>query len=136
MSLELERWDDGPGSGDGPRGPNRTMRTLGVAAFIGALFVLAYVGVQWLADSVSDVIATDSTVVEAGLPVTLVISPGESASQIARDLAEAGVVASSTEFDRVVREARASSRLQAGTYELETGMSPEAVLAVLLEGPI
>ena len=37
--------------------------------------------------------------------------------------------------ERAVREARASSRLQAGTYALETGMEPEAVLAVLLEGP-
>lgn len=136
MSLELERYEDDGGAGDGPRGPNRTVRTLGVAAFIAALFVLAYAGVQWLADSVSEVISTDDTVVEAGLPVTLEIAPGESASQIARELAEAGVVASSAEFDRVVREARASSRLQAGTYELETGMSPEAVLAVLLEGPV
>lgn len=136
MSLDLERYEDGGGVGDGPGGPSRTVRTLGVAAFIVALFVLAYAGVQWLADSVSEVISSDDTVVEAGLPITLVIAPGESASQIARELAEVGVVASSVEFDRVVREARASSRLQAGTYELETGMSPEAVLAVLLEGPV
>ena len=137
MSLELEQYrDDGGGPGDdGPRGPNRVVRTAGVALFIGALFVLAYFGVQWLADSVSDVIASDETVVESGLPVTVVIEPGESASQIARDLAEVGVVASSVEFDRVVREARASNRLQAGSYDLETGMEPEAVLAVLLEGP-
>lgn len=135
MSLDLERYDDDGGYGDGPKPPNRVLRTAGVAAFIGALFVLAYVGVQWLASSVSDVIASDEPAVEPGLPVTLVISPGESASQIARDLADAGVVASAPEFDRVVREARASSRLQAGTYELETGMTSEAVLAVLLEGP-
>lgn len=137
MSLDLERWDDhdgGAGGSDGP-GPNRAVRTAGVALFIVALFVMSYAGVKWLASSVRDVITTETTVVVAGLPVTLEVAPGESASQIARLLAEAGVVASATDFDRVVREARASNRLQAGTYELETGMSPEAVLAVLLEGP-
>jgi UPF0755 protein len=136
MSLDLERYDDGgSGFGEGPKSPNRTLRTLGVAAFIGALFLLSYLGVQWLADTVSGAISSDDSVIEAGIPVALEITPGASASQIARDLAESGVVVSAAEFDRVVREARASSRLQAGTYDLETGMSPEAVLAVLIEGP-
>ena len=135
MSLELEQYDEGGGDGGVPSGPNRLFRTLGVAVFITALFVLAYVGVQWLADSVSGVIASDETVVQAGIPVTLEVTPGEPASQIARQLDEAGVVASGAEFERVVREARASSRLQAGTYDLRTGMEPEAVLAELLEGP-
>jgi len=136
MSLELEQYDDGGDDGGVPSGPSRLMRTLGIAGFIAALFVLAYGGVQWLADSVSDVIATDDSVVEAGIPVTLEIAPGESASQIARELDVAGVVVSAAEFERVVREARASSRLQAGTYDLETGMAPETVLGVLLEGPV
>ncbi len=136
MSLELEQYDDGGDDGGVPSGPSRLVRTLGIAAFIVALFVLAYGGVQWLADSVSEVIAIDDTVIEAGIPVTLEIAPGESASQIARELDEAGVVASGAEFERAVREARASSRLQAGTYDLETGMEPDAVLAVLLEGPV
>ncbi len=136
MSLELEQYDDGGDDGGVPSGPSRLVRTLGIAAFIVALFVLAYVGVQWLADSVSGVIASDETVVEAGLDVTLEIAPGEPASQIARQLDEAGIVASGAEFERVVREAGASSRLQAGKYDLETGMEPEAVLAVLLEGPV
>ncbi len=136
MSLELEQYDGGGDDGGVPSGPSRLVRTLGIAAFIVALFVLAYGGVQWLADSVSEVIASDDTVIEAGIPVTIEIAPGESASQIARELDEAGVVASGAEFERAVREARASSRLQAGTYDLETGMDPDAVLEVLLEGPV
>ncbi len=136
MSLELEQYNDGGDDGGVPDGPSRLVRTLGTVAFILALFVLAYVGVQWIADSVSDVITTDETVVEAGIAVTLEIAPGEPASQIARQLDETGVVASGAEFERVVLEARASSRLQAGRYDLETGMAPEAVLAVLLEGPV
>jgi UPF0755 protein len=137
MSLELERYDDDGGDDGGvPGGPSRLVQTLGIAAFIAALFVGAYVGVQWLADSVSDVITSDATTVEAGIEVTIEIAPGESASQIARDLAAVGVVASGSEFERAVIEARASSRLQAGTYDLVTGMEPETVLAVLLEGPI
>jgi len=139
MSIELEMYEDdgssgGPG-GPGPSGPNRVLRTLGIAGFIAALFILAYVSVQWLADSVQDVISTEDTTVESGIPVTIEIAPGESAAQIARELDEAGVVASGAEFERVVRDARASNRLQAGSFELETGMDPEAVLAALLEGP-
>jgi UPF0755 protein len=37
---------------------------------------------------------------------------------------------------RVGRAAGAARRLQAGTFELVTGMPPEEVLAVLLEGPV
>jgi len=136
MSLELEQYDGGGDDGGVPSGPSRLVRTLGVAAFIVALFVFSYVGVQLLADSVSGVIADDEPTIAAGVPISLEITPGEPASQIARQLDEAGIVASGAEFERVVLEARASSRLQAGTYDLKTGMEPEAVLAVLLEGPV
>lgn len=135
MSVELEEYRGAEGSGGGPRPPNRTLRTLGIAVFIGALFLLAYLGVQWLADSVNEVIGGDEPAIEPGLAVTLEIAPGEPASQIARDLADAGVVSSAADFDRVVREARASNRLQAGSYELTTGMDEEDVLAILIAGP-
>ena len=101
-----------------------------------ALLLGAYLGVKWLASEVSDVIAgPEETTIVAGIPVTFEVAPGAPASQIARDLADAGIVVSASAFDRVVREERASDQLQAGTYELETGMEPEAVLALLIEGP-
>jgi UPF0755 protein len=133
MSVELEPYE-GPPKGPTPLG--RTARGLATAAMIVAFFAVAYLGVKWLAGALSDVIAgPESTTLAPGIPVVFVIAPGEPASQIARELAAAGVVASASEFDRIVRENRASDRLQAGTYELETGMAPAAVLEVLLAGP-
>jgi len=134
MSIELEPYE--PGSPPGRRGPNTVLRGFGVLGFVALLFAVAFLGVRWLASAVNDVIADpDQTTVAAGLPVTIEVAAGAPASQIARQLAEAGVVASASDFDRVVRDARASDRLQAGSYQLETGMSPEAVLAILIEGP-
>lgn len=108
---------------------------IGTGVTVG-LLLTAYLGVRWLAAEVSDVIAgpAESTV-PAGQPVTFEVTPGAPASQIARDLADAGVVSSAAAFDRAVRDAAASDRLQAGTYDLETGMDPEVVLALLLAGP-
>lgn len=133
MSLELERYRRDRRLRPGRSRAVRFLLGLGITA---GLLLGAYLGVKWLAAGVSDVIAgpEESTVV-AGIPLTFEVAPGAPASQIARDLAAAGVVASAAAFDRVVREERASDRLQAGTYELETGMTPEAVLAVLIEGP-
>jgi UPF0755 protein len=134
MSIELEPYE--PGSDTGRRGPNTLLRGLGVLGFVILLFAVAFLGVKWLAAAVNDVIAEpDATTVPPGLAVAIEIAAGAPASQIARQLADAGVVASATDFDRAVRAANASDRLQAGRYELETGMTPEAVLAVLIEGP-
>jgi UPF0755 protein len=134
MSIELEPYE--PDRPSGRRGPNTALRGLGVLGFVVLLFAIAFLGVKWLASAVSDVIARPvQTTVVPGLPVTIEIAPGAPASQIARQLAEAGVVASASDFDKVVRDQRASDRLQAGRYDLETGMTPEAVLAVLIEGP-
>jgi len=134
MSIELEPYE--PGMPPERRGPNTMLRGLGVLGFVVVLFAVAFLGVRWLASAVNDVIARpDATTIAPGLAVTIEIAPGAPASQIARQLAEAGVVVSATDFDRAVRDARASDRLQAGRYELETGMSAEAVLAILVEGP-
>ncbi|HLE39754.1 MAG TPA: endolytic transglycosylase MltG [Acidimicrobiia bacterium] len=133
MSLELERYRKDRHPRPGRSRAIRILFGLGVTA---GLLLGAYLGVKWLAAEVSDVIAgPEGTTVVAGTPVTFEVAPGAPASQIARDLAAAGVVPSASAFDRVVREERASDRLQAGTYELETGMEPEAVLAILIEGP-
>ena len=135
MSVEIEQYRSQ--KPDGPNGPSRLMRTLGMVALVVGLFFVAYAVTKWLAAAVNDVIAGgDGTTIVAGDAVTIEIAPGESASQIARELADLGVVRSAAAFDRVVRERRAADRLQAGTYSLETGMDAEAVLDLLLEGPL
>ena len=135
MSVEIEQYKSQ--KPEGPSGPSRLMRALGMVALVVGMFVVAYAVTKWLAATVNDVIASgDGTTVVAGDSVTIEIAPGESASQIARELADLGVVQSAASFDRVVRERRAADRLQAGTYALETGMDPDDVLDILLEGPL
>ncbi|OFW66877.1 MAG: hypothetical protein A2Z12_00875 [Actinobacteria bacterium RBG_16_68_21] len=134
MSIEVERYR--PERPDEPSGPNRGMRWFAVLGLVIVFFGMAYLGVKWLASAVNDVIASpDSSTVAPGTPVDFEVLAGTPASQIARDLVSAGVVASAAGFDKEVRDANASDRLQAGTYELETGMDPAAVLAILVAGP-
>jgi UPF0755 protein len=133
MSLELERAERRrPPS----PGRDRLRRVLLGSGVTFALLFGSYLGVKWLAAEVSGIIARpEETTVVAGIPVDFEVAPGAPASQIARDLAEAGIVGSAAAFDRVVRDERASDRLQAGKYELFTGMNPQAVLEILLAGP-
>jgi UPF0755 protein len=134
MSIEIEPYRPEPDVN--PSGPSPGRRGLAVLAFVIVLFVIAYVGVKWLASAVNDVIASPTTsTVAPGQPVDFEILAGTPASQIARDLAAAGVVVSSSDFDKAVRDAKASDRLKAGTYQLETGMDPVDVLALLVAGP-
>ncbi len=71
-----------------------------------------------------------------GQEVTVEIPSGSSAEDIAAILAAQGVVRSALEFEVAVRNNEAASRLQAGTYELETLMDPAEVVAVLVIGPV
>ncbi len=72
--------------------------------------------------------------VEPGLPVDFVIAPGQSASIIANNLDEQGVVGASEFIDEVNRRDIAET-LAPGNYELETGMDVVAVVDVIEAGP-
>lgn len=67
--------------------------------------------------------------------VTVTIKPGSSSGEIASVLAGNGVVNNSFLFKLYIGRQNAQQGLQAGEYELETGMSFSAALAVLLKGP-
>jgi len=120
--------------GGGSRGPRwwQVSRWLIVAALVAGFFVIGVAGMRALAGYVGSLIGSS---VAAGEPVEVEIRPGFSARQIGDVLVEAGVIRSAGEFDRHVRDAGVSNRLQAGVYELTTGMSVEEVSAVLVEGP-
>jgi UPF0755 protein len=122
-----------------PDDDNRWVRTVlkvvGVIALVVFLFGGAYLGVKALAGMVNDALGgSDDTIVEAGIPVEIVIEPGMSAREIGTLLADAGVVVSAQDFFEAARNQEVSDRLQAGIYELETGMEPDDVIVVLLEG--
>ena len=72
--------------------------------------------------------------VEPGIPVTVEISAGSSATVIANDMEAAGVVRAS-DLEDVVATQGVASQLQAGTYHLVTLMEPESVVHRLLTGP-
>ncbi|NIA24739.1 MAG: endolytic transglycosylase MltG [Gammaproteobacteria bacterium] len=79
---------------------------------------------------------TASSDIQAGAPVTIEVPAGSSARQIGIILAENGVVSSALAFELAVRGSGEAERLQAGTYQLETGMTAGDALNVLLRGPV
>ena len=109
------------------RRPNRWLIAGGVAVAL----VLVIVGVRSLAGIVAGDPGLD---VEPGVPVTVEVRAGSSASDIAAAMEEAGVVRS-RDLQAVVSEQGVASQLQAGTYHLETLMVPEAVVQRLIGGP-
>jgi len=79
---------------------------------------------------------TDEVSVAPGLDVEITVPPGASARQIGNILAEAGVIGSANDFELEVRDQAIANQLRAGSYQLVTGMEINAVLPVLLRGPI
>ena len=111
--------------------PNRRRNRILTIVALGAAGLLA---IALLANLMAGVVGgAAQPPVEPGLPRTISIAPGSSATTIYGMLADEGIV-SYTDIERAAREADAESKLQPGTYELETGMAASEVLRLLLEG--
>lgn len=111
---------------------------IGAGIVLGGVIVVA--GASYLGRSVGDALgpqeASNSPVdVEPGLAVTVEIEPGSTGQDIGAILAAQGVVRSAVEFEVAVRNVGAAQSLQAGVYELTTGMDPADVVAELVAGP-
>jgi UPF0755 protein len=78
---------------------------------------------------------TDPTLVP-GLLVEVEIPFGSSATRVAEILQETGVIAESDLLLDAVRDAGVAGSIQAGTYQLTTGISIEELLVDLLAGPV
>lgn len=102
-----------------------------IAGGLIAVIVLLGIGAQLLASAVSGEWAVD---IEPGVAVTVEVDGGSSAGRIAAAMEDAGVVKAS-DLQEVISERGVSSQLRAGTYHLETLMSPESVVERLLAGP-
>lgn len=70
-----------------------------------------------------------------GDPVLVQVSQGATAGSIAELLEREGVIRSAFFFRIVARNRNLDQNLQAGTFELETGMSVDAAIDALLVGP-
>jgi len=134
MSDERPEFPPEPDEEEG-RWVRTTLKVLGTVALVVVLFGGAYAGVRVLAGMVNNALGGGEETGGTGGAVEVEIPPGSSAAQIGRLLAEAEVISSAPEFERAVRLEQVSDRLQAGTYELETGMTVDAVIARLVEGP-
>ena len=96
-----------------------------LAALVG---LVVFQALQWSA-------AREKKAVPPGQKVTITVRSGEGSVEIGRALRDAGVVDSVNRFRDVAAERRLDSLLKPGTYELETGMSIDAVLDILAKGP-
>ncbi len=134
MSDDREELPPGSDEEQG-RWVRTTLKVLGTVALVVVLFGGAYAGVKVLAGMVNDALGGGEETGGTGEVVEVEIPPGSPAAQIGRLLVEAEVISSAPEFERAVRLQQVSDRLQAGTYDLETGMTVDAVIARLVEGP-
>lgn len=108
-----------------------------------ALVVVAGFGVvaaaRWLGGTVSEALtSSDEEVVsdvEPGVPIEVEIPSGSTAEDIGALLAEIGVVRSARQFEEAVDTAGVANSLKAGTFDLVTGMNPDAVINTLIAGP-
>lgn len=101
-----------------------------------AVFIAFDVARNWGERIADEQAAKVTTTLLTGLQVDVDIPPGATAGEIADILKNAGVIASSAEFENVVEARGDSSRLKAGEYVLVTGSSIGSVIDVLVEGPI
>lgn len=118
----------------------RLLKVLAVGLSIVLAGIVVVYGASYLGRTVGDALgpseAADAPLdVEPGLAVTIEIPPGSSGQDIGAILAAQGVVRSALEFEVAVRNVEAAQRLQAGTYQLTTGMDPADVVAELVSGP-
>ncbi len=115
------------------------MRPLVITLSVLLVLGIGYVGATRLADWASGLAPEDAASapdLEPGQPVEVEIASGSTARSIGEQLAAIGVIRSADTFELAVRAAEAESALQAGTYSMETGMTAEAVLVVLVTGPV
>ena len=114
--------------------PSGLRRIIGVIVALAAMAAVVLLGAPFLARLVGGPGATSTTLAPPGQEVTFAVDPGSSAASIGVRLEAAGVV-SADEFSAAVADANAAEALQAGEYQLETGMNADEVVTVLREGP-
>lgn len=108
----------------------------GTVVIVAALALVA--GATWMGRQVGDRFggaSGPSTTVAPGLDVQVTVPRGASAAEIGQLLQQAGVVSSASAFQQAVSQAQADQSLQAGTYQLVTGMSAADVIVTLTRGP-
>ncbi|MGF1664847.1 MAG: endolytic transglycosylase MltG [Acidimicrobiia bacterium] len=93
----------------------------------------------WMGGSVREALESrdEEDVIEVvpGNEVSIEIPAGSTAEDIGELLVEAGVIGSSRQFESAVETAGVANSLKAGSFDLVTGMNPDAVINTLIAGP-
>jgi len=115
----------------------KLLATIGIVVMAGVIVIggASYLG-RLVGSSVAPAEPSGPVAVAPGQEITVDIPLGSSAKDIAAILAGQGVVRSALEFEVAVRGADAASKLQAGSYRLETLMDPAEVVTLLVVGPV
>ena len=119
----------------------RLTRVIGTVGLVVAAGLAVVGGASYLGRLVGSSVGSDNpganiVAVVPGQDVTIEIPSGSTAEDIAAMLAAQGVVKSALEFEVAVRNTDSASRLQAGTYRMQTLMDPAEVVAILVVGPV
>jgi UPF0755 protein len=112
--------------GDSMKGRRRAMIVLG------ALLSVAIVLALWPSGGDTDEVASAPD----GVPVVYEVRSGQSVRSVGDELAELDVIRSTLRFRRIAEEAGLAAVLRPGRFELTTGMSAEAAVALLAAGPV
>jgi UPF0755 protein len=110
---------------------SRGSRNFLIVLVIGIVAVIA--GVLLLGDQLNPLGSGED--VAPGQPVELTVEPGQSVRAVGDRLQELGVISSGMRFRSAAEDADLATRLQPGTFQLETGMSSEEAVEVLAAGP-
>ena len=124
---------DGGWSYDRPR-RRRLSGCLPVLAVLVVLGAVAFFGGRWAFDELSTRLADAPDYDGPGSgQVIYQVKDGETSTDIARGLKDAGVVASVDAFNTAAREDAASRNIQVGYYELKAKMKASEALEVLVD---
>lgn len=107
----------------------RLVIVIGFFAFVAGVVSFVLRGAEWL-----EAQSTTTTVTAVPTTVQVQISPGMTATQVARVLEEKGVIDSASAFIELIKSRQSENKLQPGTYRLRTDLSLVSVVEKLETG--
>jgi UPF0755 protein len=102
--------------------------------FLGALLLAGSLAVGWFWLDYRSFASAPLNLPEEGMEY--VVEPGRALGVIARDLENRGILSSARYLVLMGRLTRSTGRIQAGTYHLTPGTTPEALLRQMVEGKV
>lgn len=121
-----------------PLRPSRLVLPIVIMVLVVAAGFGVVTAAAWMGGEVRSALDSDNgevSDVEPGIEVSIDVPAGATAEEIGEILAEAGVVASVRQFELAVDGAGVANSLKAGSFDMVTGMNPDAAINVLIAGP-